>query len=129
MNHKHAFAAAVIAFASSAVFADIGDELQHFGAAQPEASSTTRASGKTQATADVASVSPKATKTQASGLTRAEVRAEVMKAQASGDLARPSDLYVSDNYPVASVRTREEVRAEAIAATKAAKAAGVQTGH
>lgn len=130
MNHKHAFAAAVIAFASSAVFADIGDELQHFGASQPEASSTTRATGKTQATAeaDVAGVSPKATKTQASGLTRTEVRAEVMKAQAAGHLARPSDLYVSDNYPVASVRTREEVRAEAIAA-KAAKAAGVQTGH
>jgi len=127
MNHKHAFAAAVIAFASSAAFADIGDELQHFGAPQPEASTTTRATAKTQASTEVG-VSSKATKTQASGLTRAEVRAEVLKAQAEGHLTRPSDLSGFEN-PVASVRTREEVRAEAIAATKAGRAASVQAGH
>lgn len=121
MNRKHVFAAAVIALASSAAFAQMEVELQHFGATQSEARTTTRAA--------VAAVSPKAAAAKASGLTRADVRAEVLKAQADGSLARPADLAVLDNYPVASVRTREEVRAEAIAATKTGKAARVQVGH
>jgi len=122
MNRKHAFAAAVIALASSAAFAQMEVELQHFGATQPEAGTTTTR-------AAVAGLFTKAATAKASGLTRAEVRAEVLKAQADGSLARPADLAVFDNYPVASVRTREEVRAEAIAATKAGKAARVQAGH
>ncbi len=146
MNRKQAIAAAVIALAGSAAFAQTELELQHFGSSQPAASSVAttraavrgevlraRAAGETPSPteADTAALIPKAAKAQpqASTRTRAEVRAEVLKAQADGSLARQAELDVLSDYPVASVRTREEVRAEAIAATRAAKAARVQAGH
>lgn len=138
MNRKQAIAAALLVLTGSAAFAQA--ELQHFGAPQAAASSTTReavraevlrarAAGETlaPAEADVAGLFPKAaTKGQASQLTRADVRAEVLKAQADGSLARLRELDIVGEKPVASVRTREEVRNEAIAATRAPR---VQAGH
>ncbi len=142
MNRKQAIAAALLVFTGSAVFAQA--ELQHVGAPQPAASTTTReavraevlrarAAGETlvPAEADVAALFPKAAaKGQASQLTRAEVRAEMLKARADGSLARLRELdVIGGNNNVVSVRTREEVRAEAIAATRAGQAARVQAGH
>ena len=141
MNRKQAIAAAVLALSGAAVFAQSAEaDLQYFGASKPTASTTTReavraevlrarAAGETQLSseADVAGLFPKAaTKGQAGTLTRAEVRAEVLKAQADGSLARARELDIVGERAVASVRTREEVRNEAIAATRAAR---VQAGH
>ena len=50
-----------------------------------------------------------------STLTRAEVKAELARAQAAGELNQASALY-GYVQPVASVRTRAEVRAEAVQA-------------
>jgi hypothetical protein len=138
MNRKQAIAAALLAFTGTAVWAQA--DLQHFGAPQQAASTTTReavraevlrarAAGETlvPAEADVAGLFPKAaTKGQASQLTRAEVRAEVLKAQADGSLTRLRELDIVGERAVASVRTRDEVRNEAIAATRAPR---VQAGH
>lgn len=124
MNRKQAIAAAVIALAGSAAFAQTEVELQHFGAAQPSVSTSARAAAKpAPVEADVAA--PKAAK----GLTRAEVRAEVLKAGADGSLTRPADVNATGGNTLASVRTREEVRAEAIADARAAKAGRVQAGY
>lgn len=150
MNTKQAITAAVITLMGSAAFAQGEIELQHFGANQASTvsraevlraqgsgelstpleaqhfgasqQSTTRvvrarASGQTQASA------------QANGATRAEVRAAVQQGLADGSLMRPSEAYPFASTDMASTRTREEVRAEAIAATQAAKAARVQAGH
>ena len=54
--------------------------------------------------------------TTPSTLSRAVVKAELARAQASGELNRASDLYGSFEPVVASVRTRAEVRAEAVMA-------------
>lgn len=51
-----------------------------------------------------------------STLTRAAVKAELARAQASGELNHPSDLYGYAEPMLASVRTRDEVRAEAVKA-------------
>jgi hypothetical protein len=51
-----------------------------------------------------------------STLTRAAVKAELARAQASGQISQVSDLYGYYQPTVASVRTREEVRAEAVKA-------------
>jgi Domain of unknown function (DUF4148) len=51
-----------------------------------------------------------------STLSRAVVKAELARAQAAGELNRVSDLYGYFEPVVASVRTREEVRAEAVKA-------------
>jgi len=140
MNRKQVIAAAVLALTGSAVFAQAEADLQYFGASKPVASTTTRqavraevlrarAAGETlaPADADVAGLFPKAaTKGQASQLTRAEVRAEVLKAQADGSLTRARELDIVGEKAVASVRSREEVRNEAIAATRAPR---VQAGH
>lgn len=141
MNRKQAIAAAVLVLSGTTVFAQSAEaDLQYFGVSQPAASTTTRqavraevlrarAAGETlvPAEADVAGLFPKAAaKGQPSQLTRAEVRAEVLKAQADGSLARARELDIVGEKAVASVRTREEVRNEAIAATRAAR---VQAGH
>ncbi len=103
MNHKQAIAAALLVFTGSAVFAQA--ELQHFGAPQQAASTTTREA----------------------------VRAEVLRARAAGEALVPSEADVAGLFPKvtpgAVVRTRAEVRAEAIAATRAAQTARVQAGH
>ena len=134
MNRKQVIAAAALVLTGTAVFAQTEVELQNFGAAQP--SVTTRAAVKNEvlrahaagqalapAEVDVAGLFPKA---QASGATRAAVRAEVLKARADGTLARQAELDTNVGATVASVRSREEVRAEAIAAMRAAR---VQAGH
>lgn len=53
-----------------------------------------------------------------STLTRAEVKAELARAQAAGELNQPSALYGSVQPVIASVRTRAEVRAEAVQAAR-----------
>jgi hypothetical protein len=64
---------------------------------------------------------------QASTTTRAAVRAEVLQARRDGTLNRVSDV---DNAPVASARSRDEVRKEAIAATRNGQASrSLQAGH
>ncbi|KNZ34178.1 MAG: hypothetical protein AD742_01915 [Methylibium sp. NZG] len=50
--------------------------------------------------------------------TRAEVKAELARAQAAGELNQASALYGYVQPPVASVRTRAEVRAEAVQAAR-----------
>ena len=141
MNRKQAIAAAVLVLSGTTVFAQSAEaDLQYFGVSQPAASTTTRqavraevlrarAAGETlvPAEADVAGLFPKAAaKGQASNVTRAEVRAEVLKAQADGSLARARELDIVGEKAVASVRTREEVRNEAIAASRAPR---VQAGR
>jgi len=51
-------------------------------------------------------------------LTRAEVKADLARAQAAGELNRASALYGYAEPVVASVRTRDEVRSEAIQAAR-----------
>lgn len=65
MNTKQVIAAAAIALVGSAAFAQSEVELQHFGAAQ------------------------------ASSISRAEVRADVQRAQAQGELNTPSEVLAS----------------------------------
>ncbi len=137
MNTKHLIAAAALSLVASASFAQTEAELQHFGASQPSVTTRAavrseviraRANGETltPAEADVAGLFPKA---QATGVTRAEVRSAVLKARADGSLDRLRELDAiggSNSNAVASTRSREEVRAEAIAATRAPR---VQAGH
>ncbi|MBX3621418.1 MAG: DUF4148 domain-containing protein [Rhizobacter sp.] len=136
MNRKQTLTALALLVAGTAAFAQSEAELQYFGSSQP--STTTRAAVRAEvlkaradgqalvpAEVDVARVLPKA---QASGKTREQVRAEVAKARADGSLTRLSELDAYDNT-VASTRTRDEVRKEAIAATRAGQAARVQAGH
>lgn len=59
----------------------------------------------------------------ASGLTRAEVRAELFKARADGSLQVYASNFSPVLAPVASQRTRAEVRAEAVAANRSNYAA------
>jgi Domain of unknown function (DUF4148) len=54
----------------------------------------------------------------ASTLTRAEVKAELARAQAAGELNQASALYGYAQPVFASVRTRAEVRAEAVQAAR-----------
>jgi hypothetical protein len=138
MNRKQAIAAALLVLTGSAAFAQAEAELQHFGASQP--ATTTREAVRAEvlrarstgellvpAEVDVASLFPKAAaKGQATQLTRADVRAEVLKAQADGSLGRLRELDILNDTAVASVRSREEVRNEAIAATRAPR---VQAGY
>ncbi|MBC7956432.1 MAG: DUF4148 domain-containing protein [Cytophagales bacterium] len=144
MNTKHLVAAAALALVGSASFAQTEAELQHFGSTQP--SVTTRATVRNEVIqarakgealvpveADVAGLFNN--KPQATGVTRAEVRTAVLKARADGSLDRLRELDAvggiggSSGNAVASTRTRDEVRAEAIAATRAGQAARVQAGH
>jgi hypothetical protein len=53
-----------------------------------------------------------------STLTRAEVKAELARATAAGELNQASALYGYAAPVIASVRTRDEVRAEAIQANR-----------
>ncbi|MBC7993258.1 MAG: DUF4148 domain-containing protein [Rhizobacter sp.] len=140
MNTKQVITAAVISLIGSAAFAQTELELQHFGGSQPAASATTtraavrnevlraRAAGElvSPTEADVAGLFTKPNKSSASALTRSEVRAEVLKARGDGSLTRALDLDAINDRNLASVRTRDEVRNEAIAATRAPR---VQAGH
>ncbi|HEX3140655.1 MAG TPA: DUF4148 domain-containing protein, partial [Rhizobacter sp.] len=65
---------------------------------------------------------------QPSGLTRAQVTAELIQARAEGLDARNAEYGTYANNNTASTRSREEVKAEAVAATRG-KRAGVQAGH
>jgi hypothetical protein len=141
MNTKQVLAAAALALVASASYAQADDvELQHFGANLP--SQTTRAAVRNEAIQarargetmlpeeSVYGASRFASKAPASGVTRAEVRAAVLQARADGSLDRLRvSEYLGDSNSVASTRTREEVRAEALAATRAGQAARVQAGH
>lgn len=141
MNRKTLIALALVA-TGSAAFAQSGElDLQHFGATQP--STTTRAAVRAEvikarangenlvpAEADVAGLFQKAP--AASTVTRADRRAEVLQARKDGTLDRLSMSEVDVGAtPVVSTRTREEVRKEAIAATRSGQAArgGVGAGH
>ncbi|MCR5884249.1 DUF4148 domain-containing protein [Rhizobacter sp. J219] len=138
MNRKHALALALAAFGSAA-FAQSGElDLQHFGATQP--STTTRAAVRAEvikarangenllpAEADIAGVFQKAP--AASTVTRAQRRAEVLQARSEGAFDRPAEVDVNAT-PIVSTRSRDEVRKEAIAATRNGQAArGVGAGH
>jgi hypothetical protein len=138
MNRKHVIALALAA-AGSAAFAQSGElDLQHFGASQPSATTRAavraevikaRANGETLVPreADVAGLFQNAP--AASSVTRAQRRAEVLQARSEGALERPSEVDVNA-VPVASTRSRDDVRKEAIAATRSGQSArGVQAGH
>lgn len=138
MNRKQALTALALVVAGSAAFAQTEAELQHFGA--PQASTTTRAAVRADvvkagapnaAEVDVAGVAQKAPapKAQASAVTREQRRAEVLQAQADGTLNRPAEIGVFSDRAVASTRTRDEVRKEAVAATRSGQARSVQAGH
>jgi hypothetical protein len=139
MNRKHTLTALTLVLATSAAFAQSSEiDLQHFGATQPAATSRAavraevlkaRAEGESliPEQADIAGVFQKAPVT--SNLTRAQVRAEVLQAQADGTLVRPEVGYYGFDNAVASTRTREEVRKEAVAATRSGQARGVQAGR
>jgi hypothetical protein len=134
MNRKQALTALALVVAGTGAFAQTEVELQHFGQQQP--STTTRAAvradvqkaranGELNATeAEVAGLVQK----PAAGVTRDQRRAEVAKARADGSLTRLSEVDASET--VASTRTREEVRKEAVAATRSGEASrGLQAGH
>lgn len=136
MNRKHALALA-LAVVGSTAFAQSGEvDLQHFGATP--ASTTTRAAVRTEVIkaradgenlvpheADIAGLFQKAP--AASTVTRADRRAEVVQARRDGTLERLSEVDVG-SIPVASTRSRDEVRQEAVAATRNARG-GVQAGR
>lgn len=139
MNRKNALAALALLVAGTSAFAQTELELQHFGASQPSA--TTRAEVRAEVIkarangelvspteADVAAVVQKPAVVTA-GKTRAEVRAEVLKARADGSLDRRAELDFYNDTAVASTRSRDEVRKEAVAATRSGQAARVQAGH
>ncbi len=94
MNRKQAIAAALLAFTGTAVFAQAEADLQYFGTSQPAASTTTREA----------------------------VRAEVLRARATGELLVPADAAVAGWAPKAATKgqasnlTRAEVRAEVLKA-------------
>lgn len=105
MNRKHAIAIVLAAVGTTAFAQSSEIDLQHFGASQP---STT---------------------------TRAAVRAEVIKARANGETLVPQEADVAGQFqktPAASTvtRSRDEVRKEAVAATRNGQASrGVGAGH
>lgn len=61
-------------------------------------------------------------------LTRADVRAELLRAQAAGELAEPGASYAPDVGPSPSARQRDEVRAEARSAARRAQPSRGDTG-
>ncbi len=61
-------------------------------------------------------------------LSRAEVKAELRRAQAAGELNGVSAAYGDFGIPVASVRNRDEVRAEARAETRTRRLASEYIG-
>lgn len=139
MNRQHLIATLALAFAGTAAFAQNSEaDLQNFGLSQPSA--TTRAAVRAevvkaraegqplvQTEADVAGVFQKAP--AAGDVTRAQRRAEVLQARKDGSLDRLNEVDVSTT-PVASTRSRDDVRREAIAATRSGQASrGVQAGH
>lgn len=140
MNRKHALALALV-LSGSAAFAQSGElDLQHFGATQP--STVTRAAVRAEVIkarangenlvpneADVAGLFQKAP--AASTVTRADRRAEVLQARKDGTLDRLSRSEVDvGSTPVVSTRSRDEVRKEAVAATRSGQASrGVGAGH
>lgn len=135
MNRKHTLTALTLVLATSAAFAQSGElDLQHFGAPQPATTSRAavhaevlkaRANGESlvPAQADVAGLFQTAPAT--SNVTRAQKRAEVLQAQADGTLIRP-EVNLGQEPAVASTRSRDEVRKEAVAATRGAR---VQAGR
>ncbi|HEY0821578.1 MAG TPA: DUF4148 domain-containing protein [Rhizobacter sp.] len=137
MNRKHALALALV-IAAPASFAQATElELQHFGA--PQASTTTRAAVRAEVVkaraqgenltphaADIAGVHQKAP--AAGEVTRAQRRAEVLQARQDGTLDRRLEVDVNA-APVVSTRSRDDVRKEAVAATRNGAARGVQAGH
>jgi hypothetical protein len=135
MNSKQALTALALVVAGVGAYAQSEAELQYFGQQQP--STTTRAAVRAEVVkarangetlnpteADVAGVFQKS---QATGVTRDQRRAEVAKARADGSLNKLAEV---DGNAVASTRSRDDVRKEAIAATRSGEAArGVQAGH
>ena len=63
-----------------------------------------------------------------STLTRAEVKAELARAQAAGELNQVSALHGSAQPAVASLRSRDDVRAEARAEARTGKLAAQYLG-
>jgi hypothetical protein len=138
MNTKQLIAAAAIALVgSTTVFAQSADELQRFGSDQTSTLTRAevrtellraRAAGEAPVVSDLIwASSPVAASTRVTDPTRAQVRAEVVKGLADGSLAQPTD--VTAGATASSVRSREEVRAEARASIRSAQAAPVQAGH
>jgi hypothetical protein len=66
--------------------------------------------------------------TQAGTLSRAEVKAELKRAQAAGELDGPSASYGDFDSLTAGVRSRAEVRAEARAEARSRRVASQYTG-
>ena len=139
MNTKQLIAAAAIALVgSTTAFAQSEIELQHFGADQTSTLTRAevraellraRAAGEVPVVSDLmGALSPVAATTRVTDPTRAQVRAEVVKGLADGSLAQPTEVSMSATA-AGSVRSREEVRAEARASTRSAQAARVQAGH
>jgi len=121
MNTKQAIAAAVITLMCSAAFAQGEIELQHFGANQTSTVSRAevraevlRAQGTGELTTPLevrlAAVPTKSSSVLASA-DRVQIRADVMKARADLALSKEASMVVPTAH--ASVRSREEVRAEA----------------
>lgn len=88
MNRKPLIALAALTFVGSAAFAQSEIELQHFGAAQTSTTS------------------------------RAEVKAELQRARAAGDLQQPAEVVAANSATKAQPAglTRAQVRAEVLKA-------------
>lgn len=83
MNTKQAIAAAVITLMGSAVFAQSGDDLQHFGA------------------------------DQVSTVSRVDVRADVQRARLAGELTGPTDVQSAYLTPKVGASVNTVARAQA----------------
>lgn len=139
MNTKQLIAAAAIALVgSTTAFAQSESELQNFGASQTSTLTRAevraellraRATGEAPVVSDLIWFSsPVVATARVTDPTRAQLRAEVVKGLADGSLAQPTEVAMTATA-AGSARSREEVRAEARASTRSARAARVQAGH
>jgi hypothetical protein len=138
MNTKSLIAAAALALVGSAAFAQTNYTEEAMFRAAPNSTLTraevraeflrARAADELPVSSDVAPVVV-AKASQPSGLTRAQVIAELKKAQADGTDLHPTDYMLAVKADPANGRTREAVRAEALAFTQSGRAARVQAGY
>lgn len=130
MNSKQIIAAAAFALVGATAFAQ--EAVQNIEL--PTSSNVQRADVKAElqraraagevSGAEAVAVNPPAS---SSGLTRAQVRDEYLQARASGKVIYVGEVAQFTNDVKASVRTREEVKAEARAFARLNQTANVQT--
>ena len=130
MNTQQLIAAAALALVGAAASAETPDaQFGFITANQPSAVSRQQVRNELVQARQQGfdSVTGAPLQADASQATRAQVKTQLVQARAEDAVAASNGFnFIDNNY--ASTRTREEVRNEAIAATRGAKA-GVQAGH